>query len=454
MRSPADASAGSVNVLLARSMPIDPSPRAQLLSQVEFILYQLHTATLHGMLPSVFLGSQVLHRQHCRTGSSNLTRYFDRQEGENIWNYYFEPVSAYRLGSVAPGGRSARMFVASSSDTARLGEAPTLGGEEDGDDALKKARDPAMQKLVQMSRLVRRFVRIKAPVRAAAHQLLQEWRTRSADRIVGVALGSPAPAGLDVVHKLVEQFLHRSCPGNGDRQSRCGLILLLGATEDHVAEWSSRHGRERVVSLQSLHGVGGGEGRHELLDALLLAHANLLLSVGAHPVEFRFAMWYNPWLHDSLLQVDAAASSWASLPAPTKPRVQIARHTQAMLDALLHPHDVDEHSRREAADDVFIPGLAPAPPARKEADGSWIAIDKGTCSSAKARRMTSEECSSYASAAKKHYLGSSVDRNEYPGCTLWEDTQLVEFNAHAHERGRAARCNHGGRGKCICKLLA
>ena len=64
-----------------------------------------------------------------------------------------------------------------------------------------------------------------------------------------------------------------------------------------------------------------------------------------------------------------------------------------------------------------------------------------------ARRMSHAECQTYAALEKKHFLGSSVDRAEYPGCTLWEDTQLVEFNDHKDERGG---CNLGGRGRCVC----
>ena len=57
------------------------------------------------------------------------------------------------------------------------------------------------------------------------------------------------------------------------------------------------------------------------------------------------------------------------------------------------------------------------------------------------------ECKEYARHEKKNFLGSSTDRNEYPGCTLWEDTQFVEFNEHDRE---GAGCNLGGRGRCVC----
>ena len=65
--------------------------------------------------------------------------------------------------------------------------------------------------------------------------------------------------------------------------------------------------------------------------------------------------------------------------------------------------------------------------------------------------MSFDECSAYAERSKKHFLGSSVDRQEYPGCTLWIDTQVVEFNAHDLEH--AAGCNLAGRGRCMCVPL-
>ena len=67
--------------------------------------------------------------------------------------------------------------------------------------------------------------------------------------------------------------------------------------------------------------------------------------------------------------------------------------------------------------------------------------------------MSLSECRAYAARTRRHFLGSSVEKKEYPGCTRWEDTQLVEFNDHKQEAGKAARCNHGGKGKCVCHLV-
>ena len=61
--------------------------------------------------------------------------------------------------------------------------------------------------------------------------------------------------------------------------------------------------------------------------------------------------------------------------------------------------------------------------------------------------MRLAECEAFAVAEKKHFLGRGVDASEYPGCTLWEDTQLVEYNDHAVER---TGCNIAPRGTCIC----
>ena len=89
------------------------------------------------------------------------------------------------------------------------------------------------------------------------------------------------------------------------------------------------------------------------------------------------------------------------------------------------------------------------PPVRKVITpaSSSVSIQRGTCRSAGARRMRLEECKAFAEADKKHFLGASTDANEYPGCTLWLDTLLVEFNDHTRE---GDGCNLGGRGKCVC----
>ena len=124
-----------------------------------------------------------------------------------------------------------------------------------------------------------------------------------------------------------------------------------------------------------------------------------------------------------------------------------------MLEALARPPFAPAEDDVEDEAKQFVPGLPLAAPKRPDAETSWVAIGKGRCAEAKARIMTFDECSAHAKAVKKHFLGRSVDRDEYPGCTLWEDTQLVEFNDHKQEAGKAARCNHGGKGKCVCHLV-
>ena len=61
------------------------------------------------------------------------------------------------------------------------------------------------------------------------------------------------------------------------------------------------------------------------------------------------------------------------------------------------------------------------------------------------RLLTEAECMAFGRQHK--FIGSQVERAEFPGCILWND-KYVEYNAHADQsRG----CNvHGKGGKCIC----
>ena len=97
----------------------------------------------------------------------------------------------------------------------------------------------------------------------------------------------------------------------------------------------------------------------------------------------------------------------------------------------------------------FVPGLPPLRRRRASAVKPWQAVTAGRCGTAGAglRVMSARECEAFATAEKKHFLGRSVDKAEYPGCTLWLDTQLVEFNDHVNE---GMGCNLAPRGSCIC----
>ena len=485
--SPADALAGPVNVLLA----VSSGPRdAPLLSIVEQILLQLHVARVRGMLPTVFLGARAFAPSVCAPAH---TRYADSAAtGDNVWDHYFLPVSSYRLGSLAPGGRPVRLFVASANDTARSRSQrrQLRGGGDDAFDAISPSglSDAATRahRLRLLARLVRRFLRVQRPILTAASLSLRPWRARAAlgGSIVGVALSATGTAGMRaaevaVAERFVDAYLRQATSSAAGER----LVVLVGGSAAEVASFQRRHGAGRIVTQGAGEACDDGRrggrgwctGRREMIDALLLAHCDYVVASGGQPAA-TFAIAYNPALieahltltHDLLTTAAGAGGAAAALrrvPADTLPRwaggkwvpaQTEAQHTSAMLTALDEAvHDVPRgsagHTQPEHIAQRFIPGLPPqARRQRSEADASR-SIEHGTCGAAGARRMSFDECSAYAERSKKHFLGSSVDRQEYPGCTLWIDTQVVEFNAHDLEH--AAGCNLAGRGRCMCVPL-
>ena len=91
-------------------------------------------------------------------------------------------------------------------------------------------------------------------------------------------------------------------------------------------------------------------------------------------------------------------------------------------------------------------GDLPTPP-------KTIGIRSGPCrdtSSGRGRIMTPLECAAYANAEDLTFIGSSVEPNEYPGCTRWESGH-VEFNDRKGEK-ETEGCKLGRTGRCVCAL--
>ena len=174
------------------------------------------------------------------------------------------------------------------------------------------------------------------------------------------------------------------------------------------------------------------------------AHCDYVVSNGHDAVAF--ATWYNPQLQAAHLTLDGTTNhSRERLPvwaggAWTAPATA-PRRAAAMLRAL--PTVGGQRDGRDA----FEPGLAPQQPLHSAAASPWAHITSGTCRAARARVMRFGECSTFAAQQKMHFLGRSVDVNEYRGCTVWEDTRLVEYNDHDDEK---MGCNIAPRGHCVC----
>ena len=73
----------------------------------------------------------------------------------------------------------------------------------------------------------------------------------------------------------------------------------------------------------------------------------------------------------------------------------------------------------------------------------WVLIDSGRCDARGGRLMKESECREYSEAEGLHFIGSTVERAEYPGCVIWEGVR-AEFNAHSDQ---SAGCAFGKRAR-------
>ena len=95
--------------------------------------------------------------------------------------------------------------------------------------------------------------------------------------------------------------------------------------------------------------------------------------------------------------------------------------------------------------------LPPPPPSalsRMKGPLPWVLRSAGMCSSSRGRLMSEVECRQYAELSELHFIGSTIELSEYPGCVVWEGRR-VEFNAHKNERGG---CSFGSRAQCACAI--
>ena len=217
--------------------------------------------------------------------------------------------------------------------------------------------------------------------------------------------------------------------------------------------------------LSAVQGRGSGvaNATAELLAAMVLAHCDRLLTVPSLLADF--ARWFNPALLRAHTQIgprcaeggenprgaarapaanDDEARELRLLPLSSKARAAAMRSALTSRERSSPVAEVGGQGRELG----FTPGLEP-PEARvvRAPPPPWVVVDNGRgCSSASGRLMSEAECRQYAQGTQLHYIGSGVEKAEYPGCVIWEGAR-VEYNAHTDERGG---CALGTRGKCAC----
>jgi len=417
-----------------------------------------------------------------------MNRYFDPSAGENVWDYFFAPIG-HNEGAASIRQHRARVFVTVPGGGAehwRVADSVVHDNEHPHARALPNSnmgvRRSRVRRRAHLSRLLRAFLRPNPMVSTEAYQRLSPWR-QDARPVLGVALASRPTLAQgarrrEATHKHVDDFVRA--------HGAHSLVVIVGASAAELAGFRRRHGDRRVRGPtegaepcpaetdvapvpERRSGSGQCAGLEELLEALMLAHCDYILNEGHSAAEF--AMWWNARLQEAHLDLDLddaagegsqgmrpwwAGGSWQ--PPPTQEAharamlaalAQLANRTQASVDGVEGGTWAGAAMQEVAPMSMFVPGLPRRTPrGARQRRKPWALISHGRCSADGGRIMRHSECEAYALEDKKHFLGSSTDRTEYPGCTLWADTQLVEFNDHADER---TGCNIAPRGSCVCQ---
>jgi hypothetical protein len=151
-----------------------------LFAQVERVLNQLHLAEHRGFVPHVFLGQKIFNAPDaCDVGQN---QYFEPSRGNNVWEYYFEPISSYRTGAPHLAGRPVRLLSSSVEDARRhaisiSGDAVTSYFEFRRYDETLHAIRTRVRRMG--GELVARWLRVKPEIRREAADLLRQVRRRA-----------------------------------------------------------------------------------------------------------------------------------------------------------------------------------------------------------------------------------------------------------------------------------
>ena len=525
-----------------------------LFAQVERVLNQLHLAEYLGLPPYVYLGRKVHAAPwSCDVGENQYFSAAYTQHGGNVWEYYFEQVSTYEIGSPTLQGRPVRLLMASAEDARR--HAIYVSRDAVTSYFEFKRYDKDLHEIRTRVRrmgalLVGKWVRIKPEIRKEAAGMLREWRGGGGSAADG---GGGAMTPLLGVHlRGTDKVTHPKIPIQRffkpiDAYLQAypnAKILLCSDDASYHARMRKRYGEEKLVSASTGYSTDNivrdpsidryQKGRSGLLDALLLAHTDFLLKGTSSLSEF--ALWYNPSLierhMDLQIEGDGAESAtykslipkWmggpyepAPLTAEQQPAAMLAKlaagtsaagRPAERLEATAVQQSIDQaaasveqgggfggrrarrrkrnvmapNTRRqqrrqlkkaltikEVAGDEWakvskvpewpLPATSPQdiavaadPGAHAELAAAirYTQIKSGSCAGKGLKLLSMAECEILAGQQSFHFIGRTSERNEYPGCVLWEPNH-VEFNNHADEKMGCGGGDKSGRPpSCLC----
>ena len=282
-------------------------PYAGFFAYVNFALNQLIYAEQHSLSPVVYFGPQ---------SGDGPNAYFDAGVGDNMWDYYFEPVATLTYADI-------ERRLSDPDDPLTLDDLTTLSVEElwriheaepesiypypHGIHSDKFKSDPGWysKQRARAHYIINKYVRIKPHILAKVDAFEREYF--AGNRVLGIHMRGTDKGSAKLSPELMRIVKPREYFRHIDEYTdRHGYCKIFVATEQQqfLHQITARYG-DRVLSYQAmrtsglrnpfqLDGNGYRKGEDVLIDCLLLSRSDYLLKCTSAVGEF--AMYFNPKL--------------------------------------------------------------------------------------------------------------------------------------------------------------
>jgi hypothetical protein len=281
---------------------------AGLFAHLLFALNQLRYCEEHNYLPVVRFG------RHSTDGDNP---FFDPARGENVWDYYFEPVSQYTYADMRrmiddPKHPLTEAYVTQLSDDdlwyLHEHRPASIFGYPYGFYRIKLESDAAWYRRQRQKAhaLVTKYVRVKPHILQKVDRF--HAQTMHGHHVLGIHMRGTdkgtANASARFMRIVGPDEYVREIDSYSERNGRCRIFVATDQ-EQYLRAMKERYG-ERIISsdcvrsgtrvnpFQVKDGRGYQKGEEALIDCLLLSRCRFLLVGASHLSET--AMYFNPEL--------------------------------------------------------------------------------------------------------------------------------------------------------------
>lgn len=297
---------------------------AGLFAQVTFALNQIRYCETHGYLPVVWFGEDSI---------DGPNAFFDPSIGDNVWDYYFEPVAGYTYGDIKARIDDPSDFLSNAQITRLTPEQLSYLHEHDPDSIYnypygyyKKVRiDEAWYERQRNKAhdVISRYVRVKPDIATDVESFV--GGNFVGHPVLGIHLRGTDKGTANANRKLMRivppaeyfPFIDSYI----DEKSSARIFVATDQVQ-FLKEIKSRYS-ERVIHYEAMRAEGSvnvfqmegnnyRKGREVLIDALLLSRCDFLLKCTSAVGEY--AMYFNPELRCRDLNHEGRSPLWMSLP--------------------------------------------------------------------------------------------------------------------------------------------